>query len=370
MKKLFLLSILPLLTLGCVTTSPPPANELPSVEKSARPDSSKLLYSVYLVGDAGGATLNPLEPSLDLLRKKLNRAGSNSAVVFLGDNVYPDGLPDKNEPLRKLAEDRIQAQLKTLENFSGNVIFVAGNHDWDSGGPQGLSALKRQEQYIESRLDRGDTFLPDAGTAGPAVLNTGKPGTFNLSIIALDTHWWLHPHQKLSDGSNAGIFDQLREAITDSTADQVLVVGHHPLYSKGPHGGNFPLKTHLLPPVGGSFYVLYRNIWGTPQDISSKKYRSLKSELTTIFADRDPLIYASGHDHSLQYLRFNDERDNQHYIISGSASRTSYAKTQIPPQFALQTRGFSVLYYYEESIWVEFWDETGRRLFESRIDDN
>jgi hypothetical protein len=127
------------------------------------------------------------------------------------------------------------------------------------------------------------------------------------------------------------------------------------------------LKTHLLPPVGGSLYVLYRNIWGTSQDISSRKYDVLKEQLTSVFAERNPLIYASGHDHSLQHITFDDERRNQHYVISGSATVTSFVKQPDLPNFGIQQKGFAALHYYKKGIWIEFWSEDGKRLFEQRI---
>jgi hypothetical protein len=199
-------------------------------------------------------------------------------------------------------------------------------------------------------------------------------GDFDMSILALNTQWWLHPHQKPGaetedeyESRKKQVIQNLKEAVADTSANQVLVVGHHPMYSNGINGGKFPLKTHLLPPVGGSLYVFYRNIFGTSQDISSRKYEKLKEQLTSVFAERNPLIYASGHDHSLQYITFDDDRRNQHYVISGSATVTSYVRPPELPSFGIQQKGFSVLHYYEKAIWVEFWSEGGKRLFEQKI---
>jgi hypothetical protein len=58
-------------------------------EKNLPPDSSRIRYSVFLIGDVG----NPIpiekggEPSLNFMRKQMLQAGSKSAVVFLGDNI-------------------------------------------------------------------------------------------------------------------------------------------------------------------------------------------------------------------------------------------------------------------------------------------
>jgi predicted phosphodiesterase len=328
---------------------------------------------VFLVGDGGNASLDPLEPSLSVLQKQLHQAGEQSAVVFLGDNVYPHGLPSKHHRRRKKSEKILQAQFKALENYAGEVVFVAGNHDWKSSGRKGLEYVQRQERFIEKSLDRGNVFLPDDGLPGPAVVRAGNE-SFNLSIVALNTQWWLHPHHKPGaetdsafKASSEQAIQKLRAAVTDAEADQVLVVGHHPMYSNGNNGGKFPLKTHLIPPVGGSLYVLYRNIWGTGQDISSAKYQALKQQLTDVFAAREPLVYASGHDHNLQYITFGDKQRNQYYVVSGSASISSYVQSPEPPSFGIQQKGFGALRYYNNSIWIEFWNEKGQRLFEQEL---
>ncbi len=373
MKKFVFALIIVLIVGGCVSTKAPSADSIPIVERSTQPNESDRLFSVFLVGDAGDASLDPLEPSLSILGEKLQQAGENSAVVFLGDNVYPHGLPRKNNRKREQAENRLQAQFKSIENYKGKVIFLAGNHDWNSSRRSGLKAVLRQEKFVEKSLNRGNVFLPDNGRPGPELVKS-KNGNFDMSIVALNTQWWLHPHNKPGaetekeyELTKKQIVQNLKEAVTDPSVDQVLVVGHHPMYSNGTNGGKFPLKTHLLPPIGGSLYVLYRNIFGTAQDISSRKYSKMKERLTSVFADRNPLIYASGHDHSLQYITFGDERRNQNYIVSGSATVTSYVKNPGSPNFGVQQKGFSALHYYKNSIWIEFWSEGGKRLFEQEV---
>lgn len=373
MKKLLLLLFISIFFSGCVATHPPSADEVPVVEQSLQPDESERLYSVFLVGDTGDASFEPLEPSLSILREQLKQAGKRSAVVFLGDNVYPHGLPPEKHKRRPKVEKHLQAQFKAIENYAGKVLFVAGNHDWKSSGKKGLEYVQRQERFMEKSLDRGNVFLPDDGLPGPAVVKAGHDD-LRLSIVALNTQWWLHPHKKPAaetdssfKASSEQAIQKLRAAVTDEEVDQVLVVGHHPMYSNGNNGGKFPLKTHLIPPVGGSLYVLYRNIWGTGQDISNAKYQKMKRQLTDVFAERDPFIYASGHDHNLQYITFGDERRNQYYIVSGSASISSYVKTPELPSFGIQQKGFGALHYYKNSIWIEFWNEKGQRLFEQEL---
>src|SRR2546423_10487193 len=51
-------------------------------------------HRVILVGDAGQLD-NEKSPVLELIRAAYDLNHSPSSVIFLGDNVYPHGLPDE-----------------------------------------------------------------------------------------------------------------------------------------------------------------------------------------------------------------------------------------------------------------------------------
>ena len=85
------------------------------------------IYSVYLIGDAGEPYENPV---LTLLKKELDMAGENAAVIFLGDNIYPKGMPPEDHPLRAEAELAIDGQINAVKDFAGKKVFIPGNHDW------------------------------------------------------------------------------------------------------------------------------------------------------------------------------------------------------------------------------------------------
>ena len=54
-------------------------------------------------------------------------------LVFLGDNIYPSGLPPEGAEAeeRSEAERRILAQIDVALETATPTIFVPGNHDWD-----------------------------------------------------------------------------------------------------------------------------------------------------------------------------------------------------------------------------------------------
>ncbi|MFH5884798.1 metallophosphoesterase [Halalkalibaculum sp. DA3122] len=336
-------------------------------QQARQPPVESPLYSVFLVGDAGALAPIKGDPVGKLLKRKANEAGEQSAVVFLGDNIYPDGLPEPGQPGREEAEARIRAQLDIVKQYSGRVFFIPGNHDWNNSQPGGLEAVGRQEAFVEQYLGRGNTFLPDDGFPGPVdielVDDDDTPFDKDIRLILMDTEWWLYQHEKAFGDTgeyelqDAGDFlVELRDIIRKRTNDHVIVAGHHPLYSNGTHGGYFPPVNHLLPPVFGSLYVWYRKFFGFRQDISHYRYQELKNALLEAFDGVSNLIYASGHDHSLQHFWIDRRRMYQHYLVSGAGSRPDFVAAGRNADFTYRGAGFMVIRYYEDgSSWLEAW---------------
>lgn len=367
------LIIIAVTTLGCASSG---TYQSPDVATdSSQTQYLEPIFSVFLIGDTGEASLDPREPTLKTLKTQLDKSGEQSAVIFLGDNIYPSGLPAKEARSRKRAERRLMAQLNTLDDYSGRIIFMPGNHDWHSSKRKGLQRIRRQERFIENKLQKGNTFLPDSGHPGPVSvsLNASVEDSamdFNIQLVVLDTQWWLHPHEKpFSPGitnekqQQEKILSDVKEIVQRHNNDEILVASHHPMISFGRHGGKFPLQTHFLPPVLGSMYVAYRNIWGYHQDIAN--YGDLKEGLMKNFEGKEDLIYASGHEHSLQFIPRQSENSTQYYLVSGSASRTSYVKKQPDNAFTSRKKGFiSIRYYSDRSKSIEIWNENGDIIFQ------
>jgi len=311
-----------------------------------------IIYEILLVGDSGAPDTEKPDRIIQMLDEKLQKMGDNSAVVFLGDNIYPIGLPDTTKRRYNQAKNRIDVQLAALQYYNGNIFFIPGNHDWNDGKKRGWDYLKNQEQYIETRLDAGNTFIPDNGEPGPFV----KPLTDSLVLVALDTQWWLQEHKKPEPISQQHIIDSLESVLETYKDKQVFIAGHHPLYSNGTHGGKLPPSTHLKPPVFGSLYVLYRKWFGLDQDISYKPYTKMQEKLTGVLQRYDNIVYASGHDHNLQYIPKRDDGKQQHYLVSGSASKQRYVKKGGQAEFVTDFRGFMKLTYYKNGpVELEAW---------------
>lgn len=359
------------LTAGCGGTRTFYAD--PQWEKVAPYPLQDRQYTVFFIGDAGKPNIEGADLVLNALRDQIRRAGKSSAVVFLGDNIYSDGLPDPSDPSYPEAKARIDKQLKILEGYEGGIVFIAGNHDWNEGKEDGWARVMRQENYIEKKLARTEqnVFLPDNGTAGPAEVSLDA----HLTLLALDTQWRLHPHAKAEPYAESELSFRLHQALLRNRYKQILVIGHHPLFSVGTHAGYIPWYQHIFPltaikknlyiplPILGSIYVAARKWGASPQDMANKRYDALRRELFTAFQPVDRLIYVSGHDHSLQYF----DHGRHHYIVSGSGSKSD----PIPKKgatFASNQKGFFRLDFFAGGrIQVEAYTPENGLIYRTRL---
>jgi hypothetical protein len=289
------------------------------------PDS--IIHSLFLIGDAGDPLPDGREKILSVLTTAAANAPEKSTIIFLGDNIYPAGLPDELHRDRREMERRLDAQIAVGELSGATTFFIPGNHDWARQGNDGLNSILRQGRYIAGKSLPHVRMLPSAGLPGPSVYD----GIDDMRIIFIDTQWWLHEYDKplvtgalTEEGTKKIVLDSLTVLL--GTKRKTIVVAHHPLESHGEHAGFFGWRDHLFPllhaspylwiplPVIGSLYPLSR-MWGiTQQDFSGSLYAELRMRLNSILAVHPPLAYVSGHEHTLQILR---PKTGYHYIVSG-----------------------------------------------------
>jgi predicted phosphodiesterase len=327
-------------------------------------------HTVYLIGDAGAHDTSKISPVLDLLGQRLNRNSKHESVVFLGDNIYPRGLPDSLDEGYIEAVLSLERQLEVVKGIAGNVFVVPGNHDWKRGRKEGHHRILNQQEYVNNYLKKR-TFYPENGCPGPVSISLEE----GIVLVIIDTQWWLQQHFKPTtdegcEVSNEQEFAQLfKETVAEHEGKQLLVVGHHPLKSNGAHGGNFQLKDHLFPltalserlylplPIIGSIYPLYRKNVGSIQDISHLVYREMKDSLLSGLGQHAGVVYASGHDHHLEY---RENENNVHLVISGSGSKTTHVKRNRKASFAHSHRGLVCIRYYENGeSWMEILEPNG-----------
>lgn len=296
----------------------PPAPPLADVETS-----------LYLIGDAGA----PDPAGEPVLRAVAADIGASTAgqrmLLFLGDNVYPRGFPEADDPDRPEAERRLSTLISVARETRTPAIFIPGNHDWNYGAGGEVDRILRAIRFGQGLAGDSVRFLPEDACPGPEVVDVSD----RIRVIAIDTQWWLleNPFEGTPEAcetrSAAGFVAALRDDLETANGRQVVVVGHHPLTSGGPHGGYFSLRQHIFPltevwdwawiplPVLGSIYPLARRSGISDQDMSGSRYRAMREAIEDVFAANQPLLYAGGHDHSLQVSTATEAR---YHVVSGA----------------------------------------------------
>jgi hypothetical protein len=294
------------------------------VGSGTTPTPTASVETIFLIGDAGEPDPRLPADVLDSLAVQAAGVGARGTILFLGDNVYPAGSVEPGSANYSDAIRRLDAQIRAVPG-GATGIFVPGNHDWSDGGQggflgaataaDGLYIVRRQSALVARRpKNAGATVmvLPVGGCPGPVVVDRQR-----VRLILLDSQWWLHNYivrDSLSDdrenGCSTHTIGEVTQALRDSLrttrpGQAVIVAAHHPLITGGPHGG-----------YCGAF-ALFRRWASTSQDLFGKSYSRMRDSLNRALATRPPLIYAAGHDHSLQVIR---GRTSSYVLVSGAGS--------------------------------------------------
>ena len=350
MKKHYLLALLIGVLHGCATYQTKYAQPFSVDVADAKKDVE---HTFYLIGDAGKSPMGELNPTLKRFKRELENAKPNSTAIFLGDNIYPAGFVDKDDDPEGYQQSKhyLDAQLATLENFKGKPIFIPGNHDWYSNG---LKGLKREEDYVEDVLDDNEAFQPENGCPIEDIEISD-----NVMVIAIDTEWYLvnwDKHPTMNDEceikDRGRFFEELESLIKKNRQKTVIIALHHPLLSYGVHGGQFSFKQGIypnggkvpMPFLGGAINLLRKTSGASAEDLSNQLYNVLKKRILTLSQYSDKIIFASGHEHTLQYI----EEFGKPQIVSGSGAKTGANRLLNGSKFSSGMNGYAILTVYKD----------------------
>ena len=323
---------------------------------------------LFLVGDAGAKEFedNPVLQHMKTAVMALNGRGVPTTVVFLGDNVYEEGLREGHpEDLRLLG-----AQVEVIAGTSARAIFLPGNHDWGStGGDEGLARLMNQEEALRVFNGNGANvgLMPQAGCPGPGRENLENfRGDVLAALVLLDTPWWmLEPRTaaRCRQSTKGDVTRELVRVLSEASDVPVIVAGHHPLQTGGPHGENSSSLRWLANRVG-----LLR------EDLNAPQYRALIDSLSAAFGRASrPIIYVAGHDHSLQVIDESVEGSSVLHLVSGSGSKVTGARPIDGSRFAAGLPGYIRLDFrsggrIQLSVFTECSAEAGEANFCRGVD--
>lgn len=290
---------------------------------------------IFLVGDAG-ELLGNKQPVVDWIKDHADMNDEKNTVLFLGDNIYPLGLPMEGEASYPEAKKILDSQIDLVKGKKARAFFVLGNHDWKNGKLGGWQQALNQENYINGLEQPNIQAWPTEGCPGPVAVELSN----KVVTVFIDSQWFLFVHEKPGLGSTCvsktteEFATELGEIVAMHPNQLLIIVTHHPMYTFGVHGGDYGWKEHIFPftainpnlyiplPIIGSIYPISRGVFGSLQDVRHPLYRNMVDIIEKAIKKHPNPIGVAGHDHSLQMIL----NDSIPYIVSGSGINLSRVK--------------------------------------------
>jgi tartrate-resistant acid phosphatase type 5 len=295
---------------------------LPSVAAESGREPNVAAKQLLLLGDWGYEDFAAQSRVADAMQRYVRERGiKTDALLMLGDNWYGP-LPGGAE------SERWKTQFEEMypkSVFDCPAYAILGNHDY--------------QRMPESKVDAELAYAKKAGTRWTMPSQWYRfefPAKKPLvTVIALDSNV-PHPEGPQAKGVNFTLTaEQYAEQLTWLKTELekplqtpfLIVMGHHPIYSNGPHGDH-----------------------------------------KVLLADWEPLLrkhkvhmYLAGHDHDMQHLEFEGHPTS--FVLSGGGGADLYTlkieEAQRGP-YASKVYGFSRLEVTPELLRLEHLDETGR----------
>lgn len=291
--------------------------------------SGDLIARLVLIGDAGDPAEINLE-NLAMLQQWSQAYPDRTISLYLGDNVYSYGFePDKQER----SEAILSAQLAA---GGARKIVIPGNHDWGHSHGNLVERIIAQQDFVDAWP--GGEFYPRNGCPGPEVvpligeeLGVDRP----VTLIVVDTQWFISPLQR-PDCDGLAFYEVMMEMeglLEQYQAHHVIVASHHPIRTTGPHGG---FKRELLRNA-------YHSLTGSQGTLGKPLYRAVMGDYAKALGSGRPLLYAVGHEHSLQ---LHEGGDIARYLLVSGAGAVEHVNTVTAGEdtlFAHAHAGFTVI---------------------------
>jgi 3',5'-cyclic AMP phosphodiesterase CpdA len=295
---------------------------LGSLPSLAAPHESADGLHCLMVGDWGAEKLTAQQAVAQAMQQYVRQHSVKAdALLMLGDNWYGD-LPDGvNSPRWKTQFEEMYPRT----SFDCPAYAVPGNHDY--------------QRMPESKVAAELAYAKKAGTRWTMPSRwysfefpEAKP---LAKVIALDSNVF-HPIPARSASVNFTLTpeeqaEQLRWLQTElekpRSAPYLIIMGHHPIYSNGPHGD----------------------------------HKVLIAEWEPLLREHKAHLYLAGHDHDMQHLEFENHPTS--FVLSGGGGADLYnlkiEEAQRGP-YAAKVYGFTHLQIAPDKLTLFHLDQTGR----------
>ncbi|KAL8494766.1 hypothetical protein ACS0TY_025569 [Phlomoides rotata] len=291
--------------------------ELPRFERACKPDGS---VSVMVIGDwgrKGGYNQSRLASQMGKIAEKME----SDFIISTGDNFYPNGLSDENDPaFYQSFTDIYKAPALQKKWYS-----VLGNHDYRG------DALAQSSPILKQKDSRW--FLMKS-----YVLNTDIADFFFIDTTPFQYKYFTDPEDHVYDWRDvlprdeylSTLIQDLESALLKSHAKWKIVVGHHTIKSASVHGNTPELVHKLLPILEANGVDLYIN----------------------------------GHDHCLEHI--SSSHSPIQFLTSGGGSKAWRGDFNWPNskemKFFYDGQGFMSMQINQHEIQINFYDIFGKIL--------
>jgi hypothetical protein len=322
---------------------------------------------IVIIGDAGdpGSITNGKALVLDAIRNMVPM-DKKTTVLFVGDNLYVNGLPCVGDVCYKDGANALDSQAYLVKGTPAHAYFIPGNHDWANGKPEGFDNILRQGAFI-NQIGDNIKFLPEDGCPGPEEVALGD----NTVLIIMDSQWWLTRGEKQGIESDCKfktedeILAGIKTIIDRNPHKLILFACHHTFRSTGVHSGYYGIKQHIFPftdinkylyiplPVIGSIYPISRGVFGSPQDLKYPLYANMINQVEEVLKAHPYVVHLAGHEHNLQLIKDS----NYHYIVSGGGCKSQRVGHSRKTTYAAARQGFAVLDIFKnKDVRVTFYE--------------
>jgi hypothetical protein len=276
--------------------------------------TAPLSYTLWLLGDTG-------EPGWDSpgkiqwLKPQIARADTNSAVILLGNTLYPRTMPKATDPARPAAETRLKIQLDPLKGFKGKIFLVPGDYDRKN---KHTADYRHQERYIAAYLGQENMVQPENPCPGPVELHPNG----DLLVLLLDTKYLLPANLLPEEGSGCEI---TRPSQVLAQVDDIL---------RAYPEKQVILAAHISPTM----------------NVVEQRY--LNRTFAQYLKLHPGLIFVQSNGSSLNH----SFADSLHYVSVGTAAGKLKNPTKSPLQFNTRQPGFARINFYRTGeAWLEIY---------------
>ena len=305
--------------------------------KTAPTIGSSQPVTAWILGDCGTAN-NEQEMVRDAY---YNYVGSNHTdmVLFLGDNAYDDGFDNEYQVA---FFDVYSDKLKNAISWS-----CPGNHDYYGSG------LNNAYYDIFS--------FPTSGEAGGLASNTEKYYSFdyaNIHVISLDSH---------DENRNTGspMLTWLENDLAATTQEWIIVMFHHPPYSKGSHDSDDSSEERMIQMRENVLPIC--ESYGVDLVLSGHSHAYERSKLINghygFSNTYDPVLHdidgGNGQLNGSGAYQQNSSEEGTVYVVTGSAGGSSSVGNHPVMYYSMDQVGSTILEVNGSQMDVKFLDKNG-----------